>query len=113
MMAELQFVNTPEWSEVIKRYIRSQMILRNSTYKGLSAGLKRDFDINQSESNLKTKINHGVLGTQLFLQILCVLGTSKVDLSQLKIMHEEMKKNMAQREPEQEQDNVVRQHIST
>ena len=104
-MADLQFVNTPEWSEVIKRYLRSQMSLRNMTYKALSEGLKREFDINQSESNLKTKVNQGVLGTQLFLQILCVLGTGEVNITQLRDMHGELKATPAS--PRSPADNRV------
>lgn len=90
-MADLQFVNTPEWSQVVKRYLRSEMSLHDMTYRNLAQELKREFDINQSENNLKTKINQGILGTQLFLQILCVLGTASIDIGHLQNLHDKIK----------------------
>ena len=89
-MSDLTMVNTPEWAAVIKRLIRSEMALHEVTYSELSRRLAHEFQIQQTESNLKAKINKGVLGAQLFIQILCVLGTSSLNLDQAKELHSEL-----------------------
>ena len=89
-MTELTLVNTPEWAMVIKRVIRSEMALHEVTYAELSQRLKQSYGIQQSESNLKAKINKGVLGAQLFVQVLSVLGTATLDLKKTQELYQEI-----------------------
>ena len=89
-MSDLSLVNTPEWAAVIKRIIRSEMALHDVSYAELSRRLQSEFAIHQSESNLKAKINKGVLGAQLFVQILNVLGTTTLELKQVKALYVEL-----------------------
>lgn len=90
-MSDLSQVNTPQWAAVIKRLIRSEMTLHGVTYQELSRRLRIQFGTVQTVSNLKTKINKGVLGAQLFVQILTVLGTQSLDISQASRVFQEIK----------------------
>jgi len=77
------FVSTPEWSRAIKGSLRAEMVRRGITYAHLSSLLEKRFDTQQTESNLKAKINKGVMGAQLFVQILSVLGCHVLDIEQI------------------------------
>jgi hypothetical protein len=79
-MNEMSLVNTPEWAAVVKRLIRAEMALHEVTYEELSKRLNVQFSTVQTANNLKSKINKGVLVTQLFLQILIVLGTESLKI---------------------------------
>lgn len=93
-MSDLKIVNTAEWASVIKGIIRSEMALRTITYAELSRRLEHQFGTHQTESNLKAKVNKGVLGAQLFVQILVVLGTENLNLKNVvKIYYELQKPN--------------------
>ena len=92
-MNDSKLVNNPEWAAVVKGLIRSEMTLRNVTYKQMSARLNSEFGTQQSARNLNSKINKGVLGAQLFLQILIVLDANSLDLRKtLNLYHESIKK---------------------
>ena len=86
------FINTSEWAAVLKGLLRSEMSLHSITYAELSKRLEQRFGIHQSENNLKAKINKGVLGAQLFLQILIVVGADKLDFAQIIKLHDEYSK---------------------
>ena len=90
-MNEMSFVNTLEWAAVIKRLIRAEMALHDVTYEELSKRLKNQFGTIQTANNLKSKINKGVLGAQLFVQILNVLGTESLEVCQARRLFEEIK----------------------
>ena len=77
------FVSTPEWSQAIKGTLRAEMVRRSVTYADLSNLLDARFGTQQSESNLKAKINKGVMGAQLFVQILAALGCESLDITQV------------------------------
>ena len=85
-MKESKLVNTPEWASVVKGLIRSEMTLRKVTYDQMSARLKSAFGTEQSARNLNSKINKGVLGAQLFLQIL-ICSIIQPYLLQLKLSY--------------------------
>jgi len=89
---DTSFVNTPEWAAVLRGVLRSEMSLRSITYAELSHRLEQRFGIHQSENNLKTKVNKGVLGAQLFLQILIVVGAEKLDINQVCKLYDEFNK---------------------
>ena len=92
-MAEMSLINTPEWAAVIKRLIRAEMVLHEVTYEALSSRLQAQFGTIQTVSNLKAKINKGVLGAQLFVQILLVLETESLDIPRLGRMFDEIRKS--------------------
>ena len=77
------FINTPEWAAAIKGTLRAEMARHSVTYAELSRRLDSRFGTKQSESNLKAKVNKGVLGAQLFVQILAVLGSEVLDIGQI------------------------------
>ena len=91
-MNNSKLVNTPEWAGVVKGIIRSEMTLRKITYEQMSVKLKLEFGTQQSARNLNSKVNKGVLGAQLFIQILIVLGADTLDLHRtLKLYNESNK----------------------
>lgn len=92
-MAEMSLINTPEWAAVIKRLVRAEMVVHEVTYEELSNRLQTQFGTVQTVSNLKAKINKGVLGAQLFVQILIVLETESLDIPRIRRMYEEITKN--------------------
>lgn len=61
-----------QWRKVVQRIVRSEMSLRGVTYQTLSDRLA-EIGIEQSADNLRNKINKGILGADLLLQLLFVL----------------------------------------
>lgn len=90
-MNEFSMVNNPDWAIVVKRLIRSEMYYHGVTYAQLSLRLLSRFGTQQTESNLKAKINKGVLGGQLLLQIFLVLGTEELRFEQINALYESVK----------------------
>ena len=67
--------DSPQMRETIRRLIRSRMAYKGFEYKDLSSALK-DLGVEQNESNLRSKVNNGSLGAQLFVYILLALEMS-------------------------------------
>ena len=74
--------DSPAMRETIRRVIRAQMAYKGFEYKDLSAALER-LGVPQAESNLRSKVNNGSLGAQLFVYILLALEVEAVDLAHL------------------------------
>jgi len=70
--------NTFTWNKVVKQFIRSEMSKKSVDYKELSHRLAR-IGTNQTPDNLRSKVNKGILGAQLLLQILLVLNVRRLD----------------------------------
>ncbi len=70
--------NTFTWNKVVKQFIRSEMSKKSVDYKELSLRLAR-IGITQTPDNLRSKINKGILGAQLLLQILLILNVRRLD----------------------------------
>ncbi len=68
--------------ETIRRLIRSQMAAKGLEYKDLARRLG-DLGVVQNESNLRSKVNNGSLGAQLFLYIQLALGVRHLRLEQV------------------------------
>jgi hypothetical protein len=66
----------------VRRLLRSQMAAKGIEYKDLAKRLK-ELGVDQRESTLRSKINNGTLGTQLFLYIQLALGTRDLHMSQV------------------------------
>ena len=80
-MAQKLF-DSPAMRETIRRLIRGQMAYKGFEYKDLARHLA-ELGVEQSESNLRSKVNNGSLGAQLFAYILLALGQETLDLRQV------------------------------
>ena len=70
--------NTFAWNKVVKQFIRSEMSKKSVDYKELSLRLAH-IGIVQTADNLRSKVNKGILGAQLLLQILLILNVRRLD----------------------------------
>ncbi len=73
---------SPVMAIAVRRLLRSQMAAKGIEYKDLTKGLK-ELGVDQRESTLRSKINNGTLGAQLFLYIQLALGVRDLHLSQV------------------------------
>lgn len=80
-MAQKLF-DSPAMRETIRRLIRSRMAYRGFEYKDLVRHL-HELGVEQSESNLRSKVNNGSLGAQLFVFILMALDQRALELDQV------------------------------
>ena len=71
-----------DWRALVSRLIRSEMTKRNIKYEELSQKLEAQ-GTRQSASNLRNKINRGILGADLFIQIIVVMNVNQLDRSAL------------------------------
>ena len=74
--------DSPAMRETIRRLIRSRMAYRGFEYKDLARRL-HELGVEQSESNLRSKVNNGSLGAQLFVYILMALDQRSFELDQV------------------------------
>lgn len=61
------------WRQVVERVVKSEMSVRGVKYQALSDRLA-EIGVVQSADNLRNKINKGIMGADLFMQILSVLN---------------------------------------
>lgn len=80
MMAKM--FDSPDMRETLRRLIRSRMAYKGFEYKDLSRALA-ELGVEQHESNLRSKVNNGSLGAQLFVYILLAMETSQLELAQV------------------------------
>ncbi len=80
------------WRKFISRYIKSEMTKKGIKYEELSSRLAKT-GTQQTAANLRNKINRGILGADLFVQILFVLETNQLSREQLIEILEEIEKN--------------------
>ena len=81
LMAQKLF-DSPQMRQTIRRLIRARMAFKGFEYKDLVRGLDA-LGVVQSESNLRSKVNNGSLGAQLFVYILLALDLRQLDLVQV------------------------------
>jgi hypothetical protein len=82
--------DSPAMRETIRRLIRSRMAYRGFEYKDLTRRL-HELGVEQSESNLRSKVNNGSLGAQLFVYILMALDQRTFELDQVEEILEEIR----------------------
>ncbi|MCJ8338186.1 MAG: DUF6471 domain-containing protein [Pseudomonadales bacterium] len=72
--------NTPvtDYRELISRIIKSEMSKRKIRYEDLSQLLAAHGTV-QSSANLRNKINRGIMGADLFIQLFLVLNVKQLD----------------------------------
>ena len=76
---QMKLFDSPTMRETIHRLLRSQMALKGVDYNGLSQRLSL-LGVSQTATNLRSKINHGTLGAQLFIFIQFALNVDKLDI---------------------------------
>ncbi len=74
--------DSPPMRETLRRLIRSRMAYKGFEYKDLSRELEA-LGVHQNESNLRSKVNNGSLGAQLFMYILLALDMTELDMRQV------------------------------
>ncbi|WP_269529595.1 MULTISPECIES: DUF6471 domain-containing protein [Alteromonas] len=80
MESELSAKNA--WRQTVARVVKSEMSVRGVKYQDLSQRLAA-IGIEQSADNLRNKVNKGIMGADLLLQILLVLKARPIDASVL------------------------------
>lgn len=75
-------VPSTAWRELVSRLIKSEMTKRKIKYEDLSQRLAQ-YGVSQSADNLRNKINRGIMGADLLLQLVYVLDIRSVDKSVL------------------------------
>ncbi|WP_088332405.1 DUF6471 domain-containing protein [Lacimicrobium sp. SS2-24] len=77
------------WRQLVQRLIKAQMSRRGVKYQDLSERLTR-IGIDQSADNLRNKVNKGILGADLLLQIMFVLNARPIEREEILDIFKEM-----------------------
>ncbi|WP_100643246.1 DUF6471 domain-containing protein [Alteromonas facilis] len=80
-----------QWRSAVQRVIKVEMSKRGVTYQGLSDRLAK-IGIEQTADNLRNKVNKGILGADLLLQILSVLNVKALDFEGLAEILEDIRR---------------------
>jgi len=94
-----KFFDSPAMRESIRRLIRARMAYKGYEYKDLTRRLG-EFGVVQHESNLRSKVNNGSLGAQLFLYILLALDVDILNLADVETLLDEVNDMDAQSLPD-------------
>lgn len=89
-----KFFDSPAMRESIRRLIRARMAYKGYEYKDLTRRLG-EFGVVQHESNLRSKVNNGSLGAQLFLYILLALDVDVLNLGDVEALLDEVSETEA------------------
>lgn len=84
--------DSPPMRETIRRLIRARMAFKGYEYKDLSRALA-ELGVDQQESNLRSKVNNGSLGAQLFVYILLALDVSQLEMDQVREILADLKES--------------------
>jgi hypothetical protein len=84
-------VSQAEWREVVSRVVKSEMSKRKLKFEDLSQMLKKKGTI-QTSSNLRNKINRGIMGAELFIQILIALDLKQLDINSIRDISDSLSK---------------------
>ena len=66
------------WRQTVARLVKSEMSVRGVKYQALSQRLS-EVGVEQSADNLRNKVNKGIMGADLLIQILYVLKARALD----------------------------------
>lgn len=83
------FFHDESMSEVLKRLIKQQMQLKAYGYKELSEKLASR-GVQQSPSNLSSKVSRGTLGAPLLMHMLAALGVDQLNINELDKLYREI-----------------------
>jgi hypothetical protein len=67
-----------DWRQMVQRLLKAEMSKRGTKYQDLSDRLS-NIGIHQSADNLRNKVNKGIMGADLLLQIMYVLNMRKIE----------------------------------
>nr|WP_137166328.1 DUF6471 domain-containing protein [Salinimonas lutimaris] len=81
-MWEAGVAKPSKWRQAVQRIVKSEMSVRGVKYQGLSDRLA-EIGIEQSADNLRNKVNKGIMGADLLLQILMVLNARPLSMENL------------------------------
>ncbi|OFC70620.1 DUF6471 domain-containing protein [Alteromonas confluentis] len=70
------------WRQAVARLVKSEMSMRGFKYQTLSDRLA-EIGVEQSADNLRNKVNKGIMGADLFLQIMMVLNARPIAMQAL------------------------------
>lgn len=70
--------STIDYRELISRLVKSEMSKRKIKYEDLSQLLAKQ-GTQQTSANLRNKINRGIMGADLFIQLILVLNVKQID----------------------------------
>ena len=78
-------LSTKEWRNLVQRLIKIEMSRQDERYQELSERLAA-IGISQTADNLRNKVNKGILGADLLLQIMSVLNVKDIPLAEMHAM---------------------------
>ena len=84
-----------DWRQVVQRLVKAEMSKRGVKYQDLSERLVT-IGVNQSADNLRNKVNKGILGADLLLQIMYVLNMRRIERDDIVDMFSDMGQDLAQ-----------------
>jgi hypothetical protein len=67
-----------DWRQLVQRILKAEMSKRGTKYQDLSDRLL-SIGVNQSADNLRNKVNKGIMGADLLLQIMYVLNMRRIE----------------------------------
>ncbi|WP_158970507.1 DUF6471 domain-containing protein [Paraglaciecola sp. L3A3] len=67
-----------DWRQLVQRILKAEMSKRGTKYQDLSDRLAQ-IGIHQSADNLRNKVNKGIMGADLLLQIMYVLNMRRIE----------------------------------
>ncbi len=70
------------WRQVVQRIVKSEMSVRGVKYQALSDRLT-EIGVDQSADNLRNKVNKGIMGADLLMQILLVLNARPLSVQMI------------------------------
>lgn len=71
-------LNSADWRQLVARLLKAEMSKRGIKYQDLSDRLS-SIGVNQSADNLRNKVNRGIMGADLLLQIMYALDMRSID----------------------------------
>ncbi|WP_166423978.1 DUF6471 domain-containing protein [Paraglaciecola sp. 20A4] len=84
-----------DWRQVVQRLVKAEMSKRGVKYQDLSERLVT-IGVNQSADNLRNKVNKGILGADLLLQIMYVLNMRRIERDDIVDMFSDMGQDLPQ-----------------
>ena len=84
-----------DWRQVVQRLLKAEMSKRGVKYQDLSERLVL-IGVKQSADNLRNKVNKGILGADLLLQIMYVLNMRRIERDDIVDMFSDMGQDLSQ-----------------
>lgn len=78
-----------DWRQMLQRLLKTEMSRHGIKYQDLSEKLAQ-IGIQQSADNLRNKVNKGIMGADLLLQIMFVLNIQKIERNNILTVFEAM-----------------------